>query len=48
MEYSFFERDMKSDIKIAQHLLEQKLVQDAVVNSKRLFGYVNKKVKQVV
>ena len=45
MEYLFLERDLKSDIKIAQHLLEQNLVKDAVVNPKRFFGYVNKKIK---
>ena len=45
MEYLFLERDLKSDIKIAQHLLEQNLVKDVVVNPKRFFGYVNKKIK---
>ena len=41
----FLERDLKSDIKIVQHLLEHNLVKDVVVNPKRFFGYVNKKVK---
>ena len=48
MEYLFLERDLKSGIKIAQHLLDQNLVKDVVVNPKRFFGYVNKKVRQVV
>ena len=45
MEYLFLERDLKSNIKIAQHLLEQNLVKDVVVNPTRFFGYANKKVK---
>ena len=37
---------MKSDIKIAQHLLEQNLKKDTVVNPKGFFGYLNKKIKE--
>ena len=41
----FLERDLKPDIKIAQHLFEQNLVKDTKVNPTRFFGYVDKKVK---
>ena len=45
IEYLFSEHDLKSDIKIAQYLLEQNLVKVTIVNPKRFFGYVNKKMK---
>ena len=47
MEYLLLERDLKYDVKIAQHLREQNLARETVVNPKGVFGYVSNQIKQV-
>ena len=42
MVYLFFERDLRSDIEITQHVYEKKLVGDVHVNPKRFLGVVIK------